>query len=29
MSTADFLHEATARGFVHQCTDTDGAAARR
>ena len=24
MPTADFLHEATARGFVHQCTDTEG-----
>ncbi len=24
MPSADFLHEATARGFVHQCTDTDG-----
>ena len=24
MSTADFLHEATARGFVFQCTDTEG-----
>jgi tyrosyl-tRNA synthetase len=24
MSRADFLHEATARGFVFQCTDTDG-----
>ncbi len=23
MTTADFLHEATARGFVHQCTDTE------
>ncbi len=23
MPTSDFLHEATARGFVHQCTDTD------
>ena len=24
MPTAEFLHEATARGFVHQCTDTEG-----
>ncbi len=24
MPSADFLHDATARGFVHQCTDTDG-----
>ena len=24
MPSADFLHEATARGFVHQCTDTEG-----
>jgi tyrosyl-tRNA synthetase len=24
MPSADFLHEATTRGFVHQCTDTDG-----
>jgi tyrosyl-tRNA synthetase len=24
MPSADFLHEAIARGFVHQCTDTDG-----
>jgi tyrosyl-tRNA synthetase len=24
MSSADFLHEATARGFVHQCTDSAG-----
>jgi len=24
MTTADFLHEATARGFVFQCTDTEG-----
>ena len=23
MATSDFLHEATKRGFVHQCTDTD------
>src|SRR5438309_7664893 len=23
MPTSDFLHEATARGFVFQCTDTD------
>ena len=23
MSTSDFLAEATARGFVHQCTDTE------
>ncbi|HUB48787.1 MAG TPA: tyrosine--tRNA ligase [Acetobacteraceae bacterium] len=23
MSSSDFLHEATARGFVHQCTDTE------
>ncbi len=24
MPTADFLHEAVARGFVHQCTDAEG-----
>ncbi|MBN8889467.1 MAG: tyrosine--tRNA ligase [Rhodospirillales bacterium] len=24
MTTSDFLHEATARGFVFQCTDTEG-----
>ena len=24
MTASDFLHEATARGFVHQCTDSDG-----
>ncbi len=24
MPSADFLHEATTRGFVHQCTDPDG-----
>ncbi len=24
MPSADFLHDAIARGFVHQCTDTDG-----
>jgi tyrosyl-tRNA synthetase len=24
MPTSEFLHEATARGFVHQCTDTEG-----
>ncbi len=24
MPTAEFLHDATARGFVHQCTDTEG-----
>ncbi len=24
MSSSDFLAEATARGFVHQCTDLDG-----
>ena len=24
MPTAEFLHEASARGFVHQCTDTEG-----
>ena len=24
MPTAEFLHEATARGFIHQCTDADG-----
>jgi tyrosyl-tRNA synthetase len=24
MPTADFLHEATARGFVNQCTDAEG-----
>ncbi len=24
MPSADFLHEATTRGFVHQCTDNDG-----
>ena len=24
MPSAEFLHEATARGFVHQCTDLDG-----
>jgi tyrosyl-tRNA synthetase len=24
MSTSDFLHDATARGFVHQCTDPEG-----
>ena len=23
MPTSDFLHEATARGFVFQCTDTE------
>ena len=23
MATSDFLHEATQRGFVHQCTDTE------
>ena len=23
MATSDFLHDATERGFVHQCTDTD------
>ena len=27
MATSDFLHEATQRGFVHQCTDTEGLAA--
>ena len=27
MSSTDFLQEATARGFVFQCTDTDGLAA--
>ena len=27
MPTSDFLAEATARGFVHQCTDTDALAA--
>ena len=27
MSSDAFLHEATARGFVHQCTDADGLAA--
>src|SRR5271154_3099522 len=27
MTTSDFLHEATERGFVAQCTDTDGLAA--
>jgi tyrosyl-tRNA synthetase len=24
MPTAEFFHEATARGFIHQCTDADG-----
>ena len=24
MPSSDFLHDATARGFVHQCTDTEG-----
>ena len=27
MTSDAFLHEATARGFVHQCTDSDGLAA--